>query len=403
MTPSPVSWPRSLLPARTSVSSGERLRASSGALLGILLTGVLSAWLLDSTTSALWLVAPMGASAVLLFCLPASPLAQPWSLFGGNLVAALIGVTCARLIAAPGVAAAAAIFLAIAAMFALRCLHPPSGAIALTAVLGGPDIHAAGYAFVFAPVALNSLLLLAVAIFYNNATGRRYPHAQQAEVPHPHQTADVVPTARLGFTSDDLQAALKEHDEVIDISVDDLQALFHHTEMHAFRRRFGMTHCRDIMSRDIVTVDYATELADAWQLMRAHTVQALPVIDRARRVIGIVTRSDFIRHADLRDHRNLGTRLREFLQRTAHSHSDKHEVVGQIMSAPAHTLPDTAPIAALVPLMADVGYHHVPIVDAERRLAGMVTRTDLLGALYETSLAGLDGNGAAVVPGPNAG
>lgn len=382
-------WWHSLLPPRASVSQHERFRSGAGALLGILLTGVVSALTLKSPVTALWLMAPMGASAVLLFGVPASPLAQPWSIVGGNLVAAVIGVACAKLIASPVVAASAAIFFAIGAMFALRCLHPPSGAVALTAVLGGPEIHAAGFDFVVAPVALNTLLLLLAAVAYNNLTGRRYPHAQQSEATHPHQTADGVPTERLGFTSNDLQAAMKEYDQVLDISADDLEKLFHQTEMHAFRRRFGETVCAEIMSKDVVAVEFGTELADAWELMQSHSIQALPVLNRARHVIGIVTRSDFLRHAELRDLNSLSQRLRAFLQRTAHTHSDKHEVVGQIMTAPARTAQATTPAVELVPLMADVGHHHVPIVDADRRLVGMVTQTDLVGALYEICLAKL--------------
>ena len=382
-------WFHSLWPARTSVSHAERLRSCIGALIGILLTGVVSAYTLGPTAGAVWLMAPMGASAVLLFAVPASPLAQPWSVVGGNLIAALIGVTCAKLINDPVLAAAAAIFLAIGAMFASRCLHPPSGAVALTAVLGGAQVHAAGYGFVVTPVALNTVLLLGVAILYNNITGRRYPHTQQVEIQHPHQTGDVTPTARLGFTPEDLQAALKDYNQVLDVSVDDLDTLFRQTEMHAFRRRFGETRCAEIMSKDILTAEFATELADAWKLMREHAVQALPVIDRARRVIGIVTRSDFLHHADTLDHASLAKRLKTFLRRTDHSHSDKHEVVGQIMSSPVKTASDTTPIVELVPLMSDLGLHHVPIVDAERRLVGMVTQTDLVAALYETSLAQL--------------
>ena len=389
-----LAWWQSLLPPKASVSHRERFRSGAGALIGILLTGVVSALTLNSPVTALWLMAPMGASAVLVFGVPASPLAQPWSIVGGNLLAAVIGVACAKLVASPVVAASAAIFFAIVAMFALRCLHPPSGAVALTAVLGGPEVHAAGFGFVFAPVALNTLLLLLAAVVYNNLTGRRYPHAQQSEATHPHQTADGVPTERLGFTANDLQAAMKAYDQVLDISIDDLEKLFHQTEMHAFRRRFGETVCAQIMSKDVIAVEFGTELSDAWELMQAHSIQALPVLNRARHVIGIVTRSDFLRHADLRDLNTVSRRLRAFLRRTAHTHSDKHEVVGQIMTAPARTAQATTPVVELVPLMADVGHHHVPIVDADQRLVGMVTQTDLVGALYEIRLAKL-GTGRA--------
>lgn len=379
-------WLESLLPARASVSQLERLRSGAGALLGILLTGLLSAVLLDAPRTVIWLMAPMGASAVLLFALPGSPLAQPWSIIVGNVVAALIGVTCAKLIHAPVPAAAAAIFFSIGAMFALHCLHPPSGAIALTAVLGGPEIHAAGYSFVLVPVALNTVLLLLVAVLYNRATGRRYPHTQQAAPQHPHQTADLPPTSRLGFTTEDLEAVVKDYDQVLDISADDLEALFRRTEMHAFNRRVGETRIGDIMSKDIVVVEFGTELAEAWELMRKHSIQAMPVVNRARLVIGIVTRSDFLYHADIPDYAGFGARLRAFLRRTPHTHSDKHEVVGQIMSAPAKTAHEHTPIVELVPLMSDLGLHHVPIVDAQKRLVGMVTQTDLVAALYATSL-----------------
>jgi CBS domain-containing membrane protein len=387
-------WVRSLLPARASVSHAERLRSGVGALIGILVTGLLSAMVAHSSGTALWLIAPMGASAVLLFGVPASPLAQPWSILGGNVVAALIGVTCAKLIDEPLPAAAIAIFLTIGAMFALHCLHPPSGAVALTAVLGGPEIHASGFGFVLVPVALNSLLLIAVALTYNKATGRRYPHTQQIELAHPHGTVDPLPPARLGFTPADLQSALKDYDQVLDVSPDDLEALFRHTQAHAFRRHFGEAQCSDFMSRDVISVEFGTELSEAWGLMQAHTVHALPVLNGARRVIGIVTRTDFLRHADPLDHASLKGALRAFLERTTRSHSDKHEVVGQIMSAPAKTVSHDAPLVKLVSLMSAIGFHHLPVVDADQRLVGMVTQTDLVAALYT---AGLPQNAASTV------
>ena len=109
-----------------------------GAGLGLCVTEWLSLHTLGTTDP--WFLAPMGASAVLLFAVPASPLAQPWSILGGNTVSALVGVSCALLLGHTGLAASAAGALAIAAMFALRCLHPPGGAVAVTAVMGGQAV-----------------------------------------------------------------------------------------------------------------------------------------------------------------------------------------------------------------------------------------------------------------------
>jgi CBS domain-containing membrane protein len=148
-------WLRGFLPGPMGASVMERLRGSCGALAGLLVTGLICSRTAGSEASLPMLMAPLGASAVLLFAVPASPLAQPWSIIGGNIVSALVGVTCAQWISDPLLAAPLATALAIGAMFALCCLHPPGGAIALTAALGGPAITAAGYQFVLRPVALN--------------------------------------------------------------------------------------------------------------------------------------------------------------------------------------------------------------------------------------------------------
>jgi len=378
-------WLAGFKPQPATVSTGEKLRASLGALTGILLTGFATWWLLGHTASLPVLIAPMGASALLLFAVPASPLAQPWSIIGGNVLAAAIGVTCALYISEPLLAGPLAVGLSVIAMFALRCLHPPAGAVALTAVLGGPAIHELGYQFVWMPVMVNSLLLLATAILFNNATRHRYPHAAKLAT-QAHGTRDLPPGDRLNFTRDDLDDVLKKHNEVIDVSRDDLDTLFHQAEMHAYGRHFGRITCADIMSRDVITVEFGTPLEEAWQLLRRHNIKALPVIDRARRVVGIVTQIDFMRHADLNAYAGFAERFRRFLRQTAGQYSEKPEVVGQIMSKPVSTALLHTHIVELVPIMSDLGLHYIPILDGNRKLAGMVTQSDLIAALYRGGL-----------------
>ncbi|MGE5623100.1 MAG: HPP family protein [Bacillota bacterium] len=368
-----------------AVNGKERVRACCGALLGILLTGLVTRIAFGAAAPLPLLIAPMGASAVLLFAQPASPLAQPWPIVGGNFVSALVGAACAQWISDPVMAAALAVAGAIGLMFALRCLHPPGGAIAMTAVLGGPGIHAAGFRFALFPVAINSLLLLAVAVVFNNATRRRYPHLPP-DHSNTHHTKDALPGDRIGFTPADLDDVLKQYNQVLDVARDDLEALFMQTEMHAYRRRFGEIACADIMSRDVVAVEFGTELEEAWMLLRKHKVKALPVLDRARRVIGIVTFVDFMKHANLDVYQGFDQKLRHFIRRTAHTHSNKPEVVGQIMTRQVKTVRDDMHIVELVPLLSDLGLHHIPVIDHERRLAGMITQSDLIAALYRGRL-----------------
>jgi CBS domain-containing membrane protein len=375
-------WFHGFVPVASAVSARERWRAALGAAIGIFFTGALSGLILGRPFGSGWLIAPMGASAVLLFCTPSTPLAQPWSIVGGNLIAAVCGVAAARWIPNPVIASTVAITGAIGAMFAARCLHPPSGAVALTAVLGGADVHAAGFGFALVPVALDSLLMLVVALAYNNATGRRYPVGRA-----PARSTEV--DGRIGFTVADVEAALKKSDQLRDIGIDDLVALFRQSEMHTYRRRLSDARCRDVMTRDVASVSFGTDLGDAWKLMHDRDVRALPVTDQWGHVQGIVTRADFIENAGIEHHDRLADRLHKLLARTSTAHSDKPEVVGQIMSTPARTGGEDTPIVELVARMSTAHVSHVPIVDARGRLTGIVSRSDMIGALYETALARL--------------
>jgi len=378
-----LQWLEGFIPDRVAVSWRERLRACCGALLGILTTGLMTHWLLGPTSALPLLVAPMGASAVLLFALPASPLAQPWSIIGGNLVSAVVGVTCAMFIHDVTLAASLAIALAIGAMLALRCLHPPSGAVALTAVLGGAPIHALGYSFLLAPIGINSVLLLAVALIFNNATRHRYPHSARHAHNNAHRTEDRPHGDRLGFTHADLDFVLKNYNEVLDVSRDDLESLLMQTEMHAYRRRLGEITCADIMSRDVIAVESGTSLQQAWQQLQEHQVAALPVIDNARRVIGMVTMADFIRHAGADSYDGFRLSLRQFLR------TGKSDIVGQIMTHPARTASEHMHIIELVSMLAEYGMRHIPIVNAEQHLVGIVSNSDLIAGLYRGRLADL--------------
>jgi CBS domain-containing membrane protein len=367
---------RRLLPDLPPVSLRERLRAAAGALFGILATGLVCRAALGADSALPALIAPMGASAVLLFAVPASPLAQPWSILGGNLVASLAGVTAAIAVADPAWAAALAVGAAIALMLALRCLHPPSGAIALTAVLGGPAIHDLGYGFVLWPVAANSALMLAAALLFNNLTGRSYPHLRPAP---DRRTADPAPAARVGFSAADLDAALRDFDQLLDVGRGDLEAILRRVQMRVYGRRAGAMTCAAIMSRDVIAVAPDDPLSEALRLLRRHRVKALPVTDEGARVLGILTQTDLLDKAAW-DERGPRLGLRRRLRLTLDRGRAPHGVVADIMSPVRPVRPET-PLADLVLAMSEAGLHHLPVVGADDRLVGIVSQTDLVPAL----------------------
>ncbi|ANH69672.1 HPP family protein [Mitsuaria sp. 7] len=375
-------WLQAFRPAPMRVDARERLRVVAGAIAGLLLTGVLTEWLSRHAPGVPWLIAPLGASAVLVFGVPASPLAQPWAVVMGNTASALVGIVCVHLFGgAAELAAAIAVGGAIGLMFLLRCLHPPGGAAALLMVLSG--VH--DWRFVLDPVLLNSVLMVLAGMAYNGVTGRKYPHPQTA-VPvaaASGTTGDAGGTVgeSPAFSGIDLDTVLAHYNQVLDIPRDDLQAIVDEAGLLAARRRMTTLRCADVMSRDVKTVEWGTPLQEAWSLLRTHHIKALPVVDRARRVVGIVTLADFMRGASLDVHEDWAARLRHLIRSTPATHSDKAEVVGQIMSRQVRVASADRPLADLVPLFAATGHHHIPIVGEEARLVGILTQSDLVSAL----------------------
>ena len=171
-------------------------------------------------------LASMGASAFLLFVAPHSPLAQPWPVIGGHLVSAFIGVACAQLIPDLSFAAALAVLLSVFVMHILNCLHPPSAATAMIAVLGGPEVHALGWQFCYEVVAINSGLMVVMAIIFNNLVpGRRYPmrHTHHA---HHEVFAKAEHHQNLTLSAEDFKWALSQMDGLIDVTEEDLVDIY---------------------------------------------------------------------------------------------------------------------------------------------------------------------------------
>ncbi len=219
--------------AQTSVSHTEKIVSAVGGFIAIFFIFLISQSILGNpleNNNAALIIASMGASAVLLFAVPHGPLSQPWSVIGGHLISALIGVTCAKLIPNELLAASLAVGIAIGAMYYLKCIHPPGGATALSAVVGGSATHELGYQFLLTPVLLNVLVILTVGILFNYPFAwRRYPiflHRKQDQkkksTPGDIPSPDNIPS----ISHEDFVYALSEIDSFVDVSEYDLIRIY---------------------------------------------------------------------------------------------------------------------------------------------------------------------------------
>ena len=229
--------------------AGEQLVATLGGALGIILVLAFTGALVGPT-AALVIVPSTGASAVLIFAAPHSPFAQPWAVLAGHVLSALVGVACWQLVPNPTLAAGLAVGLAIGVMHVARCLHPPGGATALAAVIGGAAVHELGYRYALNPIALNCAIILIVGFVFNHAfPWRRYPASLMRYRGTAARAGSVWPRISESHVSE----AMDHLNVVIDVSPEEMGELIRQTlsiaqreqDAHLPAVRLGHYYCND--------------------------------------------------------------------------------------------------------------------------------------------------------------
>ncbi|MEZ0276609.1 MAG: HPP family protein, partial [Roseimicrobium sp.] len=204
----------------SAVSRKEKMLSGLGGLVAICLLVWITNHAVGIDHSAC-VIASMGASAVLLFGVPHGQLSQPWPLIAGHGLSATLGVLCAQHLGHDWIAAGCAVGSSILVMHLLKCIHPPGGATAMTAVVGGNAIHTMGFQFVLWPVMINVIIMLLVAVLFNwPFSWRRYPailsRSKHPLKPHPSGAVNE---------HEDIVKALRDLDSFVDVTETDLIAL----------------------------------------------------------------------------------------------------------------------------------------------------------------------------------
>lgn len=360
-----------LYPALPAFNGHEQLRAGLGAVLGISLCALVVSLATRLGALSFFLMAPLGATAVLVFCVPNSPLAQPWSAVVGNVTAALVTLLVLPIVPAPwsvGVAVGAA----ITAMMFVRALHPPGGAVALLTALDPSVASEAGLLFALMPVGLTTAVLVLAAIVYNRATGRVYPFR------HPETDETGNPALRLGLTTEKLSELLDRFNQSTNLGVADLGRLLAAAEAEAAQHRFDGTTCVDIMTTTLITVRSDTPIPDAARLFRSHAIKSLPVVDEDMILRGLVLQADLLHIVATQD------------RPTAWRQRSPLRTVSDVMRPADRAVPDDMPVGVLLNRLAVHGSEVVPVT-REQRLVGILTRSDIMRLL----LAGAEERSAA--------
>ena len=260
-------------------------------------------------------------------------------------------------------------------MFALRCLHAPAAALALLIPLSGLT----DFEFVLFPVLGNAVLLVVCAMAYNSLTGKSYPH-------RPKVLLDASPLAQRDrkIEDEEINAVLARYDQVLDISKGDLANLISQVEHGAYQKKLQSMQCKKIMSTEVLYVEMDSPLDQAWNLLRNRHVKALPVIDGARRVLGIITLEDFIKSAAVDFHQSFGQRIRGFMRTAVPGLNSLPNAVGQVMSKPVRVISEDRNMLDLAEIFCGDGHHHIPVINADKQLVGMITQSDFVKAIDQS-------------------
>ncbi|WP_043971438.1 MULTISPECIES: HPP family protein [Acinetobacter] len=353
-------WLNFLKPNYKVMPLKERVLSGVGALCGLAISSLISWYVLGGMNA--WYIAPMGASSVLLFALPNSPLAQPWNVIVGNTLAGFIGVACTQYLPDLTSAFSVAVGLAIFVMMTTDSLHPPSGAVAITAVLGGEAVHRLGFHFILYPVLLNSILLLLFAVFFNRLIGRHYPVTAHVN----ERSKDPTPTQKVSIQPKDIEYALERHTELLDISQYDLEKIILEAQTHANERLVNAFVCQDIMSRDVIKLHEQDDIHHALDKFKAVNLMSLPVVNAEDHLVGTLALYEVV----------------EWFKGATDPRNSWQHYVRQIMSHKVVTVSPMQPIQALVPYFVEKSFNYIPVVD-EQRLIGIVSRADMIAALQQ--------------------
>ncbi|HQV81303.1 MAG: HPP family protein [Agitococcus sp.] len=342
----------------------ERSISAFGALIGIMLSSLMCWYALGGMNA--WYIAPMGATSVLLFAVSSSPLAQPWNMIVGNLIAGLVGVSCTLLIQNLTLAFSIAVGLSIFLMMTTDSLHPPSGAVAITAVLGGDAVHRLGYYFVLYPVLLNSVLLLGLAIIFNRMVGRHYPQPAQVN----QRSTDPTPTQKVTIQPADIEYALEQHTELLDISQYDLESIILEAQQHANHRLDIGQSCTEIMTKSVVFLNADDEIVYALARFKEMNIMSLPVLNTTHQLVGTLALSDVV----------------EWFCNEAEMRGTWQNQVKHIMHRQVVMVKPEQNIADLIPYFVEKSFNYLPVVGDDRKMLGIISRSDMIAVLYQNLL-----------------
>ena len=177
----------------------------------------------------------------------------------------------------------------------------------------------------------------------------------------------------------DVLEAMKGLSGYVDITPGDAREIFRLAYAQAMRRLGFSLRAKDLMSMPVVSVTADTPLPQVAQVMAQAGVSGLPVLDGQGRVLGVISEKDFLARMDPQGPGTfMGVVARCLNSGSCLVAPMLGESAGQAMNAPALCVGPEATLTEIAALLNHRGVNRAPVVDAQGRLLGIVSRADLV-------------------------
>jgi CBS-domain-containing membrane protein len=177
---------------------------------------------------------------------------------------------------------------------------------------------------------------------------------------------------------EDLRAALEEMKTYVDVTEEDLKRIYEIALRHARRRIASAIPVKDVMTKTVVAVNKDADLHEAARLLSDNKISGMPVIDGEQRVIGVISEADILLLAGIKKNHTFRDIVRTLLGETGWTKTTGDNRVQDVMSAPALTVGPGEDIRNAATILDARRIKRLPVVDAERKLIGLISRADIV-------------------------
>jgi len=188
------------------------------------------------------------------------------------------------------------------------------------------------------------------------------------------------------ISDDDILKAMREIEGYLDITPADFKEVYQIAYQHAVERLMHFIKARDIMTKEVVFVKKETSLQETAEIMASHGIAGVPVTGDNGEVVGVISEKDFLFHMSSKEATSFMTIIVQCLKNNrCVAVPLRDQKAENIMTKPAITVDENTPLSEIINVFAQKNINRVPVLNPEKKLAGIVSRADILQTSFSTA------------------